>query len=95
MDSNQQDFSRLLSELSQIGIALSAERDHGRLLEMILTRARDMTGADGGTLYSCTEEKTLKFEIMLSTSLGLDQGLIGNRHRCLRGQRLDQLLVEA
>ena len=74
MDGNQQDFSRLLSELSQIGIALSAERDHGRLLEMILTRARDMTGADGGTLYSCTEEKTLKFEIMLSTSLGIYKG---------------------
>lgn len=74
MDSNQQDFSRLLSELSQIGIALSAERDHGRLLEMILIRAQEMTSADGGTLYSCSEDKTLIFEIMLSTSLGIYKG---------------------
>lgn len=70
----QQDFSRLLRELSTIGIALSAEKDHGRLLEMILTRARTMAGADGGTLYSRTEDDTLKFEIMLTESLGLFKG---------------------
>ncbi len=74
MDDNQQDFAKLLSELSKISIALSAERDHDRLLEMILTRAQEMTGADGGTLYSCTEDQTLRFEIMLSASLGIFKG---------------------
>lgn len=74
MEPVQQDFARLLSELSAIGIALSAEKDHGRLLEMILTQARAMANADGGTLYSRTEDNTLKFEIMLSESLGLFKG---------------------
>lgn len=74
MDPVQQNFSQLLSELSKIGIALSAERDHGRLLELILTRAREMTAADGGTLYSRTEDNTLQFEIMLTSSLGIFKG---------------------
>jgi len=74
MRGRQQDFSGLLSELSKIGIALSAERDHGRLLELILTRAQEMTGADGGTLYSRIEDDTLQFEIMHSHSLGIFKG---------------------
>ena len=43
--------ARRLRYLSQIGLALSAERDIARLLSMILTAARELTGADGGTLY--------------------------------------------
>lgn len=74
MSGRQQNFSQLLSELSKIGIALSAERDHGRLLEMILNRARHMTNADGGTLYSRTEDNSLKFEIMFTESLGIVRG---------------------
>lgn len=74
MDAKEHNFAQLLSELSKIGIALSAERDHDRLLEMILVRAREMTGADGGTLYSRTDEDSLKFEIMLSHSLGIFKG---------------------
>ncbi|MCS3904561.1 HD-GYP domain-containing protein (c-di-GMP phosphodiesterase class II) [Methylohalomonas lacus] len=74
MSMKQQNFSQLLAELSNIGIALSVERDHDRLLEMILTRAREMTGADGGTLYSRSEDETLRFEIMLTASLGIFRG---------------------
>jgi len=30
------DFSNLLEELTDIGVALSAQKDHSRLLEMII-----------------------------------------------------------
>jgi HD-GYP domain-containing protein (c-di-GMP phosphodiesterase class II) len=61
-------------QLNQIGIALSKERDINRLLETILTAAKDITNADGGTLYRKTEEQTLKFEIMRNDTLGIAMG---------------------
>jgi HD-GYP domain-containing protein (c-di-GMP phosphodiesterase class II) len=42
--------------LSDIGLALSAERDIHRLLDLILTKARDLTGADAGSIYTVHEE---------------------------------------
>ncbi len=41
--------------LIDLGIALSAERNHNRLMEMILLGAKDLTHADGGTLYLTAE----------------------------------------
>jgi HD-GYP domain-containing protein (c-di-GMP phosphodiesterase class II) len=38
-------------ELNRIGIALSSTRDIGTLLEMILSKAREITNADAGSLY--------------------------------------------
>jgi HD-GYP domain-containing protein (c-di-GMP phosphodiesterase class II) len=43
--------SQELSELNQIGIALSSERDPGTLAELILTKAREITSADAGSIY--------------------------------------------
>lgn len=63
-----------ISELLEIGISLSAEKDTPRLLEMILESARKLTNADGGTLYSVTDNKTLKFEILQNETLGTKQG---------------------
>ncbi|HVP52873.1 MAG TPA: HD domain-containing phosphohydrolase [Terriglobales bacterium] len=40
-----------IQELNQIGAALSAEHDTGTLLEMILTKMREITSADAGSLY--------------------------------------------
>ena len=40
-----------LAVLNHIGIALSAERDPEALLELILTKAREITYADAGSLY--------------------------------------------
>jgi len=40
-----------IDELNRIGVALSAEHEIPKLLEMILTRARQMTAADGGSIY--------------------------------------------
>ncbi len=43
--------TRELEELHAIGIALSAERDHERLLNLILSKAREITNADAGAIY--------------------------------------------
>lgn len=40
-----------LKTLNEIGIALSAERDPARLLDLILSRARHLVAADAGSLY--------------------------------------------
>src|SRR5258705_5210792 len=63
------DVVQRLDQLNAIGASLSAERDINRLLEAILTAAKTITRADGGTLYRVTEEKTLRFEIVRTSSL--------------------------
>jgi len=68
------DLVHRFEELNQIGIALSAERDLNRLLETILVAAKNITHADGGTLYRMTEEKTLKFEILRNDTLNIAMG---------------------
>ncbi len=63
-----------LELVHRIGVALSAERDRDRLLEMILLEAKKLCHADGGTLYLHTEQDTLRFAIMRNDSLGLALG---------------------
>lgn len=63
-----------LERLNAIGVALSAERDNKRLLEMILLGAKEITNADGGTLYTITDDQHLKFEIMSNKSLNIAMG---------------------
>ena len=41
-----------LHRLSEIGMALSTEKDTSRLFEMILEEAKNITKDDGRTLYS-------------------------------------------
>ena len=45
------------SELLQVGIALSAERDNDKLLDYILRQVRLISGADAGTLYLLEKDK--------------------------------------
>jgi HD-GYP domain-containing protein (c-di-GMP phosphodiesterase class II) len=68
------DLFERLEQLNQIGVALSQETDINRLLETILIAAKEITNADGGTLYRVTEERTLKFEIMRNDTLNLAMG---------------------
>ncbi|HEX5055959.1 MAG TPA: HD domain-containing phosphohydrolase [Gammaproteobacteria bacterium] len=63
-----------VERLNRIGIALSAEKDPARLLEMILRGAKELTGADGGSLYSVTPNRTLAFDIIATDSLGISMG---------------------
>ena len=68
-------FAGHLKNLTQIGKALSAERNIDRLLEMIVDEARSFTNADGGTLYIIDEErKTLQFAIIQNDSLNVRMG---------------------
>jgi HD-GYP domain-containing protein (c-di-GMP phosphodiesterase class II) len=64
-----EDLGQRLEQLNAIGASLSAERDIDRLLESILAAAKTITRADGGTLYRVTEERTLRFEIVRTSSL--------------------------
>lgn len=63
-----------ISELNRIGIALSAEKDSKNLLNHILMGAKSLTNADGGSVYSITEDQYLKFEIVTTDSLNITLG---------------------
>jgi HD-GYP domain-containing protein (c-di-GMP phosphodiesterase class II) len=62
-----------IEKLNAIGTALSAETDTPRLLEIILLGAKELTSADGGSLY-ILKERALHFELIHTTSLGLHMG---------------------
>ncbi|MCH9626690.1 MAG: hypothetical protein S4CHLAM2_03180 [Chlamydiales bacterium] len=58
----------ILQQLNEIGVALSKEQSIPVLHKQILQKAKDLTHADGGTLYSVVDKKWLRFEIVLSDS---------------------------
>ena len=66
-------FLSKLEYLNAIGIALSQERDIDKLLETILIAAKNLTHADGGTLYRLIDDK-LRFEIVRTDSLSIAMG---------------------
>ena len=63
-----------IKNLSEIGVALSKEKDTGKLLDTILLEAKRISSADGGTIYMKTDDNRLKFEIMMTDSLGIHYG---------------------
>ncbi|HEY0702327.1 MAG TPA: HD domain-containing phosphohydrolase [Candidatus Acidoferrales bacterium] len=59
-------------QLNEIGIALSSERDINALLTLILKKAREITGADAGSLYLVVEdgrERRLRFMLTQNDSV--------------------------
>ena len=66
-----------LSQLNKIGVALSAERDIDKLLELILLKSREITAADAGSLYIVQRAKDagdangdhLRFELAQNDSV--------------------------
>jgi HD-GYP domain-containing protein (c-di-GMP phosphodiesterase class II) len=66
-------FLSKLEYLNAIGTALSQERDINKLLETILVAAKNLTRADGGTLYRLVGGK-LQFEIVRTDSLSIAMG---------------------
>ncbi|MBT3763911.1 MAG: GAF domain-containing protein, partial [Candidatus Marinimicrobia bacterium] len=68
------DLEQQISNLSNIGLALSKEKDMNKLLEMILLEAKRIANSDGGTLYMMTDDKRLRFEIMMTDSLKFHMG---------------------
>ncbi|NVK19691.1 MAG: GAF domain-containing protein [Methylocystaceae bacterium] len=69
------DFEKAkLERLVTLGIAMAAEREEARLLEMILDGAKRLANADGGSLYLRDGEDKLTFEIVKTDSLGFYMG---------------------
>ncbi len=66
-----------VEQLTEIGIALSSEKDTTQLLEKILLGAKSITNSDGGTIYRVYGD-TIKIEIIRSDSLGISLGGGGN-----------------
>ena len=62
-----------MATLLEIGTKLSSEKDHDKVLELILRSAMHITHADGGTLYRC-EEDGLHFDIMITESMNVFKG---------------------
>ena len=62
-----------LKKLIDVGIALSAEKDHDALMETILVEAKAIYNADGGTLYLRNDDR-LTFAIMRNDSMNIAMG---------------------
>ncbi|MBC7792687.1 MAG: GAF domain-containing protein [Clostridia bacterium] len=73
MSESSPDMTRL-RQLASIGVALSSEKNHARLLEVILIQAKEIAKADGGTIYLRTKDDYLEFAIMRTDSLGIAFG---------------------
>ncbi|MFA5905418.1 MAG: HD domain-containing phosphohydrolase [Desulfobacula sp.] len=72
------DQIRHIQKLSEIGMALSVEKDINRLFEMIVDEARNFCKAEAGTLYIVDKEnQTLKFEILQNEVLKIRMSRAG------------------
>ncbi|MBI5519507.1 MAG: GAF domain-containing protein [Desulfovibrio sp.] len=64
-----------LSHLTDIGLALSGEQNRDRLLEMIVSLARSITGADAGTLYIVDDTgRKLEFVVLQNDTMNVRLG---------------------
>ncbi|MBF0630300.1 MAG: GAF domain-containing protein [Magnetococcales bacterium] len=64
-----------LERLISTGLALSAEKDITRLMETILLEAKNLTHADGGTLYTMSDDGScLHFATIHNDSLNIAMG---------------------
>lgn len=69
-----------IKRLTQIGVALSAEKNLDKLLEAIIDEARRLTHADGGTLYILSDDLTeLMFAIVQNDTLSIRMGGEGDQ----------------
>ncbi len=84
----------LIKKLSQIGTALSAERNLDKLLEMIVEEASEFTNADAGTLY-ILEDDALKFKIIQNKTLKIKMGGTTNNPIIFPPVKLEESNVSA
>jgi HD-GYP domain-containing protein (c-di-GMP phosphodiesterase class II) len=76
MVENKEKYIKLIATLNKVGVALSAEKDDKRLLEMILTGAMELTNADGGTLYLLHKKTQLSFALIANKTLNIQPSRI-------------------
>ncbi|HSN69412.1 MAG TPA: HD domain-containing phosphohydrolase, partial [Thermoanaerobaculia bacterium] len=69
-------ITRELDETHKIGIALSTVRDHDVLLPMILTKARELSRSDAGSLYLLDDDpqrgRVLRWKLAQNDSIAVD-----------------------
>lgn len=71
----EKNYKKLIKELNDIGIALSAERDIDKLLQIILKESMKITASDGGSIYIKEGEESesrLKFKTSVNYSRKFD-----------------------
>ncbi|HAT29747.1 MAG TPA: phosphohydrolase [Janthinobacterium sp.] len=75
----QEQVAQRLDQLTELCVALGRGGNIGGLLERIVTAAKSLTGADGGTLYRPSlDHLSLEFHISINDSLGIHQhGALG------------------
>jgi HD-GYP domain-containing protein (c-di-GMP phosphodiesterase class II) len=67
--------TRELQEVSEVGVSLSTVRDHSVLLTMILSKARELSRADAGSLYLLDEvdgNKVLRWKLAQNDSIDVE-----------------------
>lgn len=66
--SGEQQAAQMLERVLEIGRALASEKDLDRLLGLILTHARNLTGADGASVYTRDANGKLYFRLWQNAS---------------------------
>jgi HD-GYP domain-containing protein (c-di-GMP phosphodiesterase class II)/uncharacterized membrane protein affecting hemolysin expression len=75
MEARRAELERTRSQMIDIGIMLGAERSSKRLFEIILKTAKEVYGADGGTVYIVDpEQRVLEFGVIHNDTLGIHLG---------------------
>ena len=70
-----EDQIKHINQSTSIGLALSAEKNISKLLEIIVDESRELSNADGGTLYIVDDDKKhLRFEIMQNDTMKTRMG---------------------
>ncbi|MBF0125569.1 MAG: GAF domain-containing protein, partial [Magnetococcales bacterium] len=63
------DFLKKINSLNAIAVLFAAEKDSGRLTELVLQHAMELTHADAGVVYGVTSRQTLRCEMVRANSL--------------------------
>lgn len=72
---NHEQIAQRLQHLTELSVALNGLEDIDALLERILQTAKNLTKADGGTLYRLNKDKThLEFDMAINDTLQLHVG---------------------
>jgi HD-GYP domain-containing protein (c-di-GMP phosphodiesterase class II) len=75
LENQLSDRTRELQEVAQVGVSLSTVRDHSVLLTMILSKARELSRSDAGSLYLLDEQagnKVLRWKLAQNDSIDVE-----------------------
>lgn len=76
LEKQLQERTSEIQEINQIGMALSTQREHGVLIDMILKKTRELTLSDAGSLYLLGQndegEDILRWKLAQNDSISVD-----------------------